>query len=152
MRQLSTSRLMLAILIAPSTPALLLAIIFHFHNIGPDRYGLPSYFHAQALAQISFSTVGCTTGMLGIPLYLRFGPRGWTRLRHFAICGMALGLATGSFFPLQYFLFLPARYDDGAPLTWLTPLLWFLSASGIGALVGTLSWLILRPERTTKPA
>ena len=128
--------------IVPLVPTAILIAFFWIHNIRPDSYGLPSYYHAQAIARTSFNAAGFLTLGLGMWPYKKLKPYGWGTLRHFAVAGLMLGPMAGLFFLVADHLDPALRNESPA-----SPLAWLEASIFIGTVTTTIFWLIARPDR-----
>jgi hypothetical protein len=133
LRKLSgIEREILAFLIAPLVPALLLILPAVFHD--------DSIAFAQFLA---YSTVSyCATLLIAVPAHFLLRKRHWTLLSLYVSVGGAMGLAV---FLFHFMLGVPARTPGFGPVA-RTLISLPVDMMG-GVLILTCFWLIARPDR-----
>ena len=133
MRKLSgAERAVLAFLIAPLVPALLLT--------------LPAAFQEESIALaefLAFAAVSyCATLLIAIPLHLQLRKWHWTSLSTYVAVGAAMGLA------IFVFLFLSGVPYRVPGLGWVGRRLLSLPVDMVGGVIVLLCfWLIARPDR-----
>lgn len=139
MRKLFAPRTVLAFLIAPISPGLLIYLLWVFSG---------SNFPSQGTFFLKFSSIFAypVAIIVGIPLYLLFAWRGWSNLIAYIICGVLLGSITFSIFiSMTNF----SAHGVSGMAGRLNDLIIESLFGGLifGSLPGLVFWLIARPDQ-----
>jgi hypothetical protein len=121
-------RIVLAFLVAPLVPVLLLALVDLIGSSGAASHS----GNGALFALVVFVFVYPATAILGIPVYLYFRRKGWHQWWRVLLGGACIGLAPGVF---SGFLALFADVRIGETLAMLLPFAGLAAAFGaVGAL------------------